>query len=128
MAADSQATGDHHSRVHKIHRMPDGTLIGGCGVWRACHAAIEWLRSGQEGKPPKMAGAWLLVVTPKGRVYYAEEQWPPFPVDSKFGATGSGSQLAVGAMEAGATALEAVKIAAKHDGATSGPFHTLKLK
>lgn len=127
MAADTQATGDHHSRVRKIERMADGTLVGACGAWRACHAAIEWLRCGQEGKPPKMAGAWLLVVPPNGKVYYAEETWPPFPTTSKLGAIGSGAPLAMGAMEAGASALEAVRIAAKHDGNTSGPFHTLRL-
>lgn len=128
MAADSQATCDFHTRVRKIRRMQDGTLIGGCGSTKACHAVLEWLAAGQEGKPPKMAGAWFIVVPPNGKVYYAEEQWPPFPVNSSFGAIGSGASVAVGAMEAGASALQAVKIAAKHDGYTSAPFHTIKLK
>jgi hypothetical protein len=42
-------------------------------------------------------------------------------------AIGSGAEYAIGAMEAGLTALEAVKVSARRDPATAAPFHTLEL-
>jgi len=128
LAADTQATCSYHSRVRKIHRMPDGVLLGGCGSTQDCHLVAEWLKGGQEGKLPRSLEADFIIVLPNGSILIAEGRFPPFPLTAKFAAIGSGSPVAMGAMEAGATALEAVKIAAKHDGGTSGPFHTLRLR
>lgn len=128
LAADSQATCDYHGRVRKIHRLPSGMLVGGCGDAAECHSVVEWLMGGQEGKAPKAPDAYLIIVDKDGGVFFSSgSPFQPFPSELDFAAIGSGSAVAMGAMEAGASALEAVKIAAKHDGYTSGPFHTLKV-
>jgi 20S proteasome alpha/beta subunit len=127
MVGDSQATGSYHSRVRKIARTPDGSLIGACGNVDECQAVAAWLVGGCEGKPPAMSNSTVLVLRTDGTIWIAERAYRPYRLCERFAAIGSGSAVAIGAMEAGATALQAVKIAAKHDGGTSGPYHTLKI-
>lgn len=127
MVGDTQATGAYHSRVRKIARTPDGSLIGACGNVDECQGIAAWLVGGSEGKPPSMSNSTVLMLRADGTIWLAEQAFRPYRVHSKFAAIGSGSAVAMGAMEAGASALQAVKIAAKHDGGTSGPYHTLKL-
>jgi ATP-dependent protease HslVU (ClpYQ) peptidase subunit len=52
----------------------------------------------------------------------------PVPRGAKFWAIGSGAPYALAAMYAGASATEAVKIAAKIDTSTGLPVKTLKVK
>lgn len=127
MVGDTQATGAYHSRVKKIARTPDGGLVGACGNVDECQAIAAWLAGGQEGKAPSMSNSTAIMLRPDGSIWLAEQAYRPYRIYSKFAAIGSGSAVAMGAMEAGASALQACKIAAKHDGGTSGPFNTLKL-
>jgi ATP-dependent HslUV protease subunit HslV len=55
-----------------------------------------------------------------GNILLWESRRIPLPIEDKYWAEGSGGQFAVGAMGAGASAEEAVKIAAKHDCYTNG--------
>lgn len=127
MAADTQSTGSFHQRVKKIAKLPDGSLVGTAGNTDECQRAIEWLCSDGSVKQPKIPGAHLIFLRPNGSIWLGEGTFEPYRVMGKFSAIGSGGAIAIGAMEAGATAAEAVRIAAKHDGNTSGPFNTLKL-
>lgn len=127
MAADTQSTGSFHQRVKKIARLPDGSLVGTAGNTDECQKAIEWLRSDGSTARPKIPGAYLIFLRPNGSIWLAEGTFEPFRILGKFSAIGSGGAIAMGAMEAGATAAEAVRIASRHDGNTSGPFNTLAL-
>lgn len=51
-----------------------------------------------------------------------------FTIDSPYHAEGSGFELAMGAMEAGATAIQAVEIAIKLDIGSHGPVTQARLK
>lgn len=128
MAADTQSTGAYHYRVSKLRRLPDGGLVGSSGSTNECQAVMDWMVAGCEGKCPAMSGVNLLIVRSDGSIWAADGTFNPYRLRSKFAAIGSGATVAIGAVEAGVTAIQAVRIAAKHDGGTSGPFHTLKLK
>lgn len=64
MAADTQLTGDYKLRVQKIVRLPDGGVAGGAGVWHRAYAGMQWLAGGEQGEPPKIKGATLLILRP----------------------------------------------------------------
>ena len=127
MAADTQCTSDYIGRVRKIHRMPDGTLVGGAGVQAAVFAAIAWLYAGRQGEAPDIDNSDLLFLRPDGSIWLANGRWPEFPVMGDSYAIGSGSTAAMVAMHLGKTAAQAVRIACQFDESTSAPIHTLKL-
>lgn len=85
------------------------------------------MEGGRVGDPPDMSECTLMLLRPNGKMEYLEAGLVALPLTDKFMAIGSGSTAAMAAMMAGCSALEAVKIAAKLDDGTSGPFHTLKL-
>jgi 20S proteasome alpha/beta subunit len=78
-------------------------------------AFVDWLRHGEQGDRPKSEGCALCIAANgKAYTFHTEkiggpvEEFPP-------SANGSGWEIALGAMDAGATAVEAVKIACKRD-------------
>jgi ATP-dependent HslUV protease subunit HslV len=134
LAADSLVTlGDTkvHGRYHKIVRI-EGHLIGTAGSVAACQHFLDWLREatgedGEDSAPPK--GEYkALVVNPKGKVREFESgSLLPVPRGAKFFSIGSGAAYALAAMYAGASAADAVKIAAKIDTSTGLPVRVLKV-
>jgi ATP-dependent protease HslVU (ClpYQ) peptidase subunit len=81
----------------------------------------EWLADGQHGKAPKLKNTDVLEFDMRsGKLVIYEGQSYPLPVEETMYAYGSGGQIALGAMAAGATAEEAVKIAIKYDVYTGG--------
>lgn len=64
--------------------------------------------------------AFLIAVA--GEVFEISEDWAVSLTSTGFYGIGSGSSLAIGALEAGATIEEALKIASKHDPYTEEPF------
>ena len=97
-----------------IHK--DGYLIGSAG--NACPSnddVVDWFFKAQYPLP-KFEGASfsLLVVTPEKKIeLWDSESGTKDPVPGKFFAIGSGASVCMGAMEAGATAEDAVKAAIK---------------
>lgn len=55
----------------------------------------------------------MLAVSPKGKLLLWDQRGHGHPLGTKFFSIGSGSELAMGAMEAGASAVEAVRVAIK---------------
>lgn len=130
LAADSLATmGDTkiHGRYMKIRRI--GThLVGTAGSVADSENFINWLKHGEEGDLPPKGNYSALIVDPRGRVREIENgSVLPVPRGAKFFAIGSGAPYAMGALYAGASAAEAVKIAAKIDTNTGLPVKTLKI-
>ncbi len=118
LAADTLANsnGNRICHVTKIYER-NGVLIAGSGSLAQCQRFWDWARTGMKGEPPahdeehgyEGALIWddhILLFTPIGII-----RRPTAP----FWATGSGWELAMGAMAAGATAREAVEIAAEVD-------------
>lgn len=128
MAADTQVTGDFVVRAQKIMRLPDGGVAGGCGLWSRAYAGLRWLADGEQGEPPKIKGATLLIAKADGSLWLAEGEFPAYPLLDKYTAIGAGAMAAMTAMNGGASAGEAVKAAARLDAMTSDPVQQLKIE
>lgn len=137
MAADS---GNWFSNVLyrsalKIARGPDGSLHGVTGNAADAEQYVRWVLDGMQGDAPKPEAtnrdegrsAFLaLVVAPDGHV----RLWTAFGwedhYDVPFIALGSGAEMAIGAMAAGATAEQAVAIVAEHSNYAALPVKTIR--
>lgn len=128
MAADTQLTGDFVVRVQKIVRLPDGGVAGAAGVWSRGYAGLRWLTEGEQGEPPKIKGATLLIARADGSLWLAEHEFPAYPLLDKYTAVGAGAMAAMAAMNGGANAGDAVKVAARLDSCTSDPIQILKIE
>jgi len=129
MAADTQASTDSGSidRITKVHRLPDGSLVGYCGSAKQGHQFIEWLKS-ERGEPcPDIPDMQALILDHDHVLWDVAGAWPPYVLNGN-SAIGSGAQGALVALRVfGATPLQAVQAAATVDSNTSGPFTVLKL-
>lgn len=130
LASDSLVTLGNtkvHGSYQKIRRI-GGYLVGTAGSVATWQQFIDWVKSGNDEDPPPKGVYNALIVDPRGKVREIENgSVLPCPRGAKFFAIGSGSPYALAAMYAGATAAEAVKIAAKIDTSTGLPVKTLKV-
>lgn len=136
LAGDTMMTrGDEKSiGVQKVFKSKH-FLIGFAGGYSSIVPLLHWVdnyeMSGQDS-PNNMHRTWdavthlgsdyhVLFVTRAGVLWTGTESSPPVCLPNKFDASGSGSEFATGAMAAGASAVEAVRIASKYDIYTGGP-------
>lgn len=107
----------------KVRRLHDGALVGTAGDVGFGMAVVEWLENG--GPPPALKddGSALLLET-SGECFVLDHNCNRIPVEAPV-SIGSGMDLAIGAMMAGATPAEAVAIAAQKDPHTGGTITVL---
>lgn len=111
--------------VRKIaRRRSDGSLIAAAGGLAVASSYIDWFLNGEVGKPPSLGtsdadDAELIVVRPGRKVWFYDRNGR-YQIKSKFLAMGSGADFALGALEAGASARDAVKIAIRRDTYSGG--------
>lgn len=110
----------------------EGHLIGLAGTASIAASLVNFIRENGAAYFPKPEriqsendGVWALVVTPDRKVYRYDGYGHPIEVLGEFHALGSGSDLALAAMEMGATASRAVEIACKYDTSTCGPVRVV---
>ncbi len=107
----------------------DGFLIGCSGCEPATQAFVAWFAAGcQKSKWP--AAEWMndlhaLAIDPAGRAYAYWTCWMPSLQRGKI-AIGSGYAVALSAMELGAGAKEAVRLASRIADGCAPPVRTLK--
>lgn len=125
MAADSQATASNRSsKVIKIFRV-NGDIIGYSGTAEDGLIFAEWYKN--KTSPPELDSDFgALVLTGDGTIYEYGSKLMKMEVLEDFYAIGSGSDIAMGAMSAGADPKQAVKIAARFDVYTGEPVKTFK--
>lgn len=123
--------------ITKIKKFDTGVLYGaaGAGDDRALVAMLRNVRTPDD--LPSCADLWdihsdiaALVVFPDKSVYLVftgQEDCGVMPLDAPT-AVGSGKWVAIGAMDAGKGAVDAVKIACVRDCHSKGPVHSLALK
>lgn len=119
----------------KVARGPDGSLHGVTGNAGDAEPYIRWVLDGMQGDAPKPEAtdrnegrsAFLALVVPPGggpvrlwTAFGSEEHH-----DVPFIAIGAGAEMAVGAMAAGATAEEAIRIVAQHSNFAALPVRTV---
>lgn len=121
LAADRRMGG--YMNVGKIFKLPDGSLLAGAGYYDQIVEVATWLTLGRDeaqrpGLPDGRESEFIWI-TPKGVAHWLTWPWlRPVRINEAFAAAGSGSQFALGAMAAGASAKRAVEIASKYDEAT----------
>jgi len=123
----------------KKSRAMNGFLVGCAGETRMCMAFMDWLEAHLErsqtllSMPKDMLLGEddypfsALVINRDGRVFSYDGFGHPYEVEGPFFAIGSGRDYAVGAMDMGATAKEAVSVAIKWDVMTGGEVQSLSL-
>lgn len=127
LAADSQIGGHYLNQITypKIIRVKDG-YIGWAGNVQDVQCAVKWFKAGADPeKAPK--GDWTFVFVDSARRAHEYERHPDHPdvdihpVECNIPyALGTGAQLAIGAMKAGACAAQAVNIAIECDKHSGG--------
>lgn len=146
MACDSCWTlGDAHvTSLSKINRLASGALLGQSGDNDARDMVLFLDKIKHERHlPTRKALLELrvsfggLFVLPTGAVYKITCREDPLdyrdevgftPISRRIAAAGSGFHFALGAMAAGKTAREAVKIATDFDINSRAPIHSMRLK
>ncbi len=131
VAADRQGeVGGLCGRVTKIHRV--GDLIAGY-IGGAAHGLtlVEWLKAGHDPAtyPRERDGEarGVLLVFGRGIIRRYEDFPIPVEIDESIWAAGSGGDLAMGALAAGADARRAVEIASRYDAACGLGIDVLEL-
>lgn len=121
MAGDGQVSSNSticNTGLRKVHRLSDGRLVGVAGS--AFHIApfVDWLEAG--GDCPELGENFdALVLELDGKCWAYNEKGLRIPEPAPT-AVGSGRELAIGAMLAGVSAAEAVRLAATRDNCTGG--------
>lgn len=131
MAGDGRAIDQRDTIVSdartKVRRLSDGRIVGTAGNSFDAAAYVDWIEQGKPGGCPIEDDRFgALILNLDGTVTWVDgkgrEMVTPTPC-----AIGSGQDLAIGAMEAGADPFAAVMIAARRDPWTGGRVSTLFL-
>lgn len=108
-------------------------LLAAAGSCEDCDAWLDWMKAtGGDLDTKKNYGLdkecemECIAIDKKGRVRWYGDKCYPYTIDGHFHALGSGYAFAMGAMAFGASAAQAVRIAAKFDTATGGTVRELK--
>lgn len=117
IAADGLSTsGDMvtDTAVQKLTRLPDGSIVGGCGELSAMLRAIDCLHA-PNSHPDDLTGDFTLIRLSTGGVVTRYEGCLFGVVAAAPTAIGTGRAFAMGAMLSGKTPKEAVEIACQRD-------------
>jgi hypothetical protein len=149
LAADTAVnidTGDREGTTNKLARSPAGSIASAAGSAGSCALFLAMVQSGgidswldnmrRDGGLCQPLDLYLgdqvgfggLYVHYSGTVYVISQRGLPHTYTAPFYAEGSGHEYAKGAMSAGATASEAVAIAARFDHRTNDDVRVLKFK
>ena len=119
IAADRQVTrGDLILRGSKIQKLGSGDVVAYTGSLAFGLAMVEWYEKGADPATfpaSQKTEDWsrLIVIPKKGRPFIYETLPVKMVVHDRRQAWGAGSMFALGAMEMGADAVQAVKIASR---------------
>ena len=127
MAADSVCWSGGRAQpvpFPKITRAPDGSLVALAGKLHDSWLLRKWVLAGMPDEKPAFTGVgedepYILMAKPDGSLWFSKANldFAPEPQPSCMGA-GNASTFCEGAMEAGLSAYDAVKLTIRHhDGA-----------
>lgn len=137
MASDSKISGasTEWATMKKIKKV-EGHLLGGAGEIEILHWFLtkfkpDWIKIGLTTALPsniKVDDFEGIIVAPNKKIYQLSDKMMITPLKvKKYIAIGSGEPVALGAMEIGANAIEAVRAAVKHDPHSGGRIQFIKL-
>lgn len=131
LAADSMATRGGSimpERSQKVFRLRDGRLFGWCGEAGLGVRARMHFDDPKKHDPVVTTDGGALVIGLDGSIWTYEHGALVAAPGAPFYALGSGRGEAYGALAMGATARQAVAIAARFDNCTGGPVQWLRLR
>lgn len=132
LAADTQTTSGELRDGFNIKIAKRGSVLAAAsGTSALCRLFMDWFRSGMKGDAPAMkAGddfsAWGILFYEHDRIAILNEAGWETRQSTPLWTNGSGADLALGAMAAGATPEEAVRIASRYDRNTGGEITVLR--
>jgi ATP-dependent protease HslVU (ClpYQ) peptidase subunit len=138
MACDTQVTfgQSKHLFSKKIRRI-NGCLVGAAGPVNVCQEYMRWFKenvktANTQSRLPKFSSSEsgnyeIMIVTPKGEIWFQCSNNAPERVYGKYYGIGSGKAYAVTALHLGQDVKQAVRTAMKFDTGTGGNVHTLRL-
>lgn len=128
MAGDTAVTdrGTYCGASRKVFHH-GGALLGFCGCLGAMAQVRDWFLAGAEGEPPELSGdSEGLIIRTDGKAEWLGPPRKRVEIDGDYFAIGSGFQIAMGALAAGASAERAIEIACDMDVLTRRPITILK--
>ena len=128
LAADKRSTdGNVAHTCTKMYRKK-GYVIAFSGYVQEGLKFIEWWDK-KKGKPPNKDTDVLVMCIETGAcVHWEAKSKIGIPVEDECTAIGTGAAIAIGAMEAGATAEQAIQIASKRDPNSGNGVQTIRSK
>lgn len=131
VAVDTQVGDCPVEYQRKWGKLADGRVVAACGNGEERPAVMAWLdQGGEPSRFPKLEEIQVIVFDAVS-VYEYLPHSHGHPYERKpepFFAWGSGADVAIGAMAAGASAEEAVRIAARYDVHTGGEIEVIHLR
>lgn len=137
LAADSGSwiSNVAYRTANKLAMGPDGSLHGVTGGQGECDTYTAWVRAGMEGDAPRpepvgdpgdnRSSFHALVVSPTGEVSIWTAHGFERHGQVDYFALGAGSEMAIGAMAAGASAERAIAIVADNSDYARLPVRTI---
>lgn len=121
-------TGNFITSGVKLYRR-NGKIIGFAGDVHQAMVFVDWYFDSKQRKPDLAnENDWHALVASKTGLEEWNHTLRPVPVYDRFYAIGSGAEVAMGAMEAGASAKRAAEIACKRADGCGLPVVTMRLK
>ena len=134
LAADSLLTDGNLicGSVSKLATSKHGAIGGAVGRLERTLEFLRWLETFDVDRrnpdvAPVAEGADGLIISPKERIFLWTGGKQLVVLDAPFAAIGSGAKVAMGAMAAGATAEQALRICRDYDIYTGGRIVTLRV-
>ena len=128
MACDTQITGGHKDFAKSKIRKGKGCVVGFCGDWFAGEALMNYyITEGAKDLVVNDDDDVELLILNKSGIYLADKHFRKVKIRGRHYAIGSGSPAAMVAMNMGATAVEAIREAAKVDDYTGGKVKSITL-
>jgi ATP-dependent protease HslVU (ClpYQ) peptidase subunit len=130
MAGDSLTTAGGQvvfDRSVKVRRMKDGTVIGCSGNVTEITAFVRYMEHKNGDRPSVSEEFDALILHPSGKIEWMNNKFEPVQYLAPM-AIGSGGDLAIGAMMAGASPKRAVAIACERDTCSGGQIMVLRPK
>lgn len=133
IAADRKMDGWMHAG--KLFRLKDGSVFAGAGYYDEIVEVAAWIRGGcKPAEKPVVKDAEpddttdFLIACPDGKAYWLTSPYlRRVEILDPFVAIGSGKDIALGAMAAGATARRAIEIASRFDKDTGHGVQAIKV-
>lgn len=115
------------SHTHKVQRTKDGWIFGCSGIAAEISSFERWMHEGRNAPCPKLKEIDALALAPNGKIYKFEGSDAVDYSNVKFYVIGACCDFARGALHAGLSAAETVKLCIDNQAYAGGKVDVLRL-